>query len=68
MVDGAGKQLLLLDGLDRRQGGGAGERVAAERRRVGAGPQLVGHLRPGDQPAHGDAAGQRLGQRHDVRA
>ena len=42
-------------------------RVAAERGGVGAGLELLGDFRLGDQPAQRDAAGQRLRQRDDVR-
>ncbi len=66
-LHGALEQVVGFDGLDGRQGGAGGERVAAERRRVRAGLELLGDLRLRDQPAHRDAAGQRLGQRHDVR-
>ena len=41
-------------------------RIAAEGGGVRAGPQLRGDLGLGEQAAHGDAAGQRLGQRHHV--
>ena len=48
----------------------AGERIAAERGGVGAGDQLLGELRLGQQSADGHAARQGLGQRdgvgHDV--
>ena len=45
------EQAVLLDRLDRGQGGAAGERVAAEGGRVRARLQLLGDLRPGDQAA-----------------
>ena len=51
ICDGAVEQAVGLDGLDGGQGGAGGERVAAERRRVRAGLQLLGHLRLRDQPA-----------------
>ena len=63
---GAVEQAVLLDGLDGGQGGAAGDRVAAEGRRVRAGDELLGELRLGQQAAAGDAAGQRLGQRDRV--
>ena len=66
-LHGALEQAVRLDGLDGGQGGAAGERVAAERGRVRAGLSFSATSGLATRPPQRDAAGQRLGQRHDVR-
>ena len=60
------QQVFVLDHFDGRDAGPGGDRIAAERGRVHAGPQAGGDLGRGQQRPAGDAAAQRLGQRHDV--
>ena len=52
---------------DRCQGSRADQRIAAEGGAVGAGDKGGGNLFLGQHGADGGAAGQRLGQGHDVR-
>ncbi len=56
----------MLDHFDGRDAGPGGDRVAAERGRVHAGPQAGSDFGRGQQGAAGDAAAQGLGQRHHV--
>ena len=60
-------QALVLHHVDVGDGGGAGDRVAAEGGEVLAGAQAVGDLRAGDGGAEREAVGDPLGQHHDVR-
>lgn len=63
---GTFQQPVLFDRLDGRQRGGAGDRVAAKGRGMGAGLEFRGDFGLGDQAAASDAAGQGLGQGDDV--
>ena len=60
------KQIFVLDHFDRGDAGPGGDRVAAERGGVHAGPQAGGDFGRGQQRPAGDAAAQGLGQRHHV--
>src|SRR5215471_6063736 len=63
---GVAGEVVLLDDLDGRVGGGAGDGVAAEgrdRQRLQGGRDL----RRGDRDGEGQAVGDSLGHRHDVR-
>ena len=60
------QQVLVLDHLDGGDAGPGGDRIAAERGGVHAGPQAGGDLGRGQQRPAGDAAAERLGQRHHV--
>ena len=65
-LPGVLEQVFVLDHFDRRDAGPGGDRIAAERGGVHAGPQAGGDFGGGQQRAAGDAAAKRLGQRHDV--
>ena len=56
-----------LEQVDRREGGGAGDRVAAVRRAVGARPPRLEQVRAGDHGAERHARRDALGSQEDVR-
>ena len=60
------EQALGFDGLDGRQRGAAGDRIAAEGRGVHAGLEHFGDLLPGDHDPGGKSPGQGLGAGQDV--
>ncbi len=60
------EQMLLLDHFDGGQPGAGGQRIAAKGGRVHAGAQAGSDFGRGQQGPAGNAAAQRLGQRHHV--
>ena len=66
-LDGPIEQAFVFNRFDRGNARPGGDRVAAERGRVHAGPQAGGDFRRGQQSRACDAAAQALGQRHDIR-
>ena len=63
---GPSQQALFFDRFDRGDAGAGGDRIAAKRGRVHAGPQAGRNFRRRQHGAAGDAAAQALGQRHDI--
>ena len=59
---GVVEQALLLNDIEHRKGGGAGNGVAAEGRAERAGVEQVGEVGAGEAGAEGKAAAKRLGQ------
>src|SRR5262249_16771818 len=66
-LNGAGKQAAFFYGFNCSQSGAAGDRMAAERRRVRTRDEFVRELRAGKKAAARHAAGERLGERHRIR-
>src|SRR5581483_5693318 len=64
---GALKQSAGLDDFDGGKGGGASQRVPPEGGGVRARPEFLRGFRLRYQRSRSDPAGQRLGQRHDIR-
>src|ERR1039458_8511245 len=61
-----GEQILFFDVVDNGGGDGAGQRAPAEGGAVHARMEGAGYLIGAERGAHGNAAGQRLGQGGDV--